>query len=126
MNSRIIICRPFGAVFILVKGGMFMAYVTTDATYYSTKATSVDIYANCVPYNTSSISYAKVSLVHKSTGNTIVLNTVVGLTGYTDFRNSLDIYSSDPRGTYYVYVVWYTSSGSIVCTARSSDIYLTS
>lgn len=103
-----------------------MAYVTTDSTYYSSSATSVDIYANCVPYDPKNHSYAKASLIHKSTGNSIVINTIVGLYGYADFRNSLEIYASDPRGTYYVFVGWYNSAGSLVHSARSNDIYLTS
>ena len=103
-----------------------MAYVTTDSIYYSSKATSVDIYANCVPYDSQKHSYARASLVHKSSGSTIVMNTIVGLNGYIDFRNPLEIYPSDPRGTYYVFVGWYNSAGSLVHSARSNDIYLTS
>ena len=102
-----------------------MAYVNTDSTYYSSKATSVDIYANSVPYDTKKQSYAKASLVHKSTGSTIVMNTIVGLYGAVDFRNPLEIYPSDPRGIYYVFVGWYNSAGTLLWSARSNDIYLT-
>jgi len=70
-------------------------------------------------------SYAKASLVHKSTGSTIVMNTIVGLYGAVDFRNPLEIYPSDPRGIYYVFVGWYNSAGTLLWSARSNDIYLT-
>ena len=101
-----------------------MAYVTTDDRKYGKGSTSVDIYANVVPYDTNRISYAKVCL-QKVGGSTIVINTVRGLQGEADFNNSLDINPSDPRGSYYVAVYWHSSSGSIVAQAKSAEIVLT-
>lgn len=101
-----------------------MAYVTTDSTRYGKGATSVDIYANVTPYDTNQISYAKVFL-QKAGGSSIVVNTVKGLKGATDFVNSLDITPSDPRGSYYVAVYWYTGAGSVLAQAKSGQIILT-
>jgi len=103
-----------------------MAYVTTDATYYGKNAKSVDIKASPVPYNVKGLSYAMASLIHDSTGHIIVNNKIVGLAGTNgNFVNKLEIYPSDPRGTYYVLVSWNDRFGLPLYTHKSKYIYLT-
>ncbi|MEO2203882.1 hypothetical protein ABGV42_09035 [Paenibacillus pabuli] len=102
-----------------------MAYVNTDTTYYGPNAKEVRATANGVPFDPEKFESATVALVHDSLNRTIVLNRVVELKGKTTFVNPLPILSSDPRGTYYVLVIWYDKNGNELTRAKSNFIYLT-
>ncbi|WP_262392051.1 hypothetical protein [Sporolactobacillus inulinus] len=100
-----------------------MAYVNTDATYYSPNATSVDVTASCTPYNPANHAKAMVMLIHKTSGSAIVADTVVQTNTKATLTDSLGILPSDPRGTYYVLIVWYNFDNDPVLTAQSKDIF---
>ncbi|SDM34059.1 hypothetical protein SAMN05428961_11465 [Paenibacillus sp. OK060] len=102
-----------------------MAYVNTDSTYYGANAREVRVTANGVPFDPQKFEYATVALVHDSTNRTIVLNRVVELKGKPTLVNPIPILSSDPRGTYYVLVIWYDKNANEMTRAKSSFIYLT-
>lgn len=104
---------------------MIMAYVTTDSTYYSPNAKTVDIYANAVPFDSTKFDHAGVQLVYLNTNYPIVANLVVGLKGKSELRNPIEIRPTDPRGSYRVVVNWHDASGRVIGSASSGIIYLT-
>lgn len=102
-----------------------MAYVNTDSTYYGPKAKTVDVRANGVPFDLNSFHYASVQLVYLNTNYPIVANLVTGLKGRAEVNNSIEINSTDPRGSYRVFVNWHAASGAVIGSASSNIIYLT-
>ncbi|WZY01581.1 hypothetical protein NSQ26_05965 [Bacillus sp. FSL W7-1360] len=105
-----------------------MAYVKTDATYYGPKATSIDLEVNLAPYNPKNVKSIRFEL--KKPGGTIVhreTNSYSKVTGTFHASIAITRFLVNPKlkGTYYVKVTFFNSSGKVITSVESKKIYFT-